>query len=133
MKKISAIIISIIFIICISAGGGYYLCWKDYNNKPLVIEQEKIVYQVVNRPYTDLTFQDAVDELKKYDISEPTLEIIPIGKRKIKATASLYKRQWSREAKVQVGSSGNWKLYVGIGIGTVCTAGAIYGLSRIIK
>lgn len=130
MKKTIGIITMTILIIVISIGTGYWICWNDYNSAPLVIEQEKIVYKTVYRDYNSLKPNECKDELQEYDLGKPTLDIKIIGQRKIKATAGLYKRTWSREAKIKVGSSGNWKLYVGIGTGILVGGGLIYGITR---
>ncbi len=39
----------------------------------------------------------------------------------------------SEDILIPVASSGNWKLYAGIGVGVVATAGLVYLAAQIIK
>jgi len=134
MKKIFAVCLSGILLVVLMFGIGYYLGWDAGTaDSPIIIEQEKIVYQPVQREYRFMKNQDLLRELKAYDTGIPTLKISTLGPRRIRADAGLNGRMWSREVTMKVGCSGNWNLYLGLSIGTAAGVGLTYGLVRLIK
>jgi uncharacterized protein YneF (UPF0154 family) len=126
VKQIKYIIYPL--ILCAGIAIGYYL-FHD-SSPPQIIEKTEIKYKVIYRdPITDAECRNL---LWHYDNDKPTLNIKFINDKTITASASLFQRDWNQEYTInkEVGSNGNWKYGVALGVG-VCVG--IYGTYKIIK
>lgn len=132
------IIASIILIIVYA--GGFFHGWKikerTVETKIEIVEKTKIEWKerIVSREYNKLSYYECVNQLKGYDKDEPWLNGHIKGNT-FKAAAGLCERSWTRDfkldCKTQVGSNGNWKFYIGAGLGVAFILGyTIYRLNR---
>lgn len=109
-------------------GGGYYcatpksLAGKDAGAMSTI--RTKVVY----RDYPGMPREDLESKLKCYDTAPPKLDVAIAGKYGT-ASAQLCDRKWDRD--FVVGSSGNWKFAVGLGIGLAVAAGTGYAVYRL--
>ena len=124
MKKIlgTIIIVAILFL----AGGitGYIYRGKQ-PTKFKIVKQTEIETKIIVRNIYKMPKKTLLSELSAYDQGEPSLEIVRLDNKTIKATAGLHRRTWSREAtlKIEAYSDTNWKLYIGIGSGLFLIGG----------
>ena len=116
--------------------GGWFLNKKLTEPKKIV--EAEIITKVIYRKYKNLSREKLIEDLKLYDLGEPKLFISDIKIKggifddkvlQFKNNASLSKREWSRDGKIEVAKSGNWKFYIGAGI----TAGVGAGLAILFK
>lgn len=118
---ISLLLLSISFL------GGWFTHLKTQSPEIRIETKEEIVWRdkIVYRDYQDITREECIDKLRCYDTAEPTLDIEPLRDNTFRLSASLCERKpWTRDVKLSVGESGNWKFYVGAGI--VAGAGIAY-------
>jgi len=95
---------------------GFIIAFQA-NPEPTVriVEKSVIKYQTVYRDYETITRETCVDKLKCYDTAGPRLDGTIEGTT-FRAKAGLCDRTWEREFKLEVGSSGNWRYYIGAGL-----------------
>lgn len=121
MKK--NITISILFISNLIL---VYFLFINLNRDPeiKIVEKTKIKTEIKYRNYNQLDYNAILDELKKYDLSDPILDGEIEGKT-FHAYAGLNGRKWSRDFDLKVNENSRWKYYIGIGtlgvaIGSYC-------------
>ena len=126
------ILYSLCLVGCFTAGllFGLHVAGKK---PPVKIVEEKVIYKTIERNYQETPLATLQKELKCYDTAKPLLDISPIDARHFKIEAGLCKRTWSRDIMVDCGSEGNWKLYLGIGIGVAGAAAITYGLYKLTR
>ena len=132
MKNILiAILVLLLFGFCCGIIG--FFIHKKFS-KPVIIEREKIVTNTVYRDYQKIVREKCIENLICYDQSEFKLDINPkVIPGEYRITASLCEREAYRDVKIDCGSSGNWKLYLGIGIGAAATGFACYKIYEVVK
>ena len=132
MKQIFIIfLVFLLFGFCCGIIG--FFIHKKFS-KPVIIEREKTVTNTVYRDYEKIVREKCIENLICYDQSEFKLDINPkIVPGEYRITASLCGREAYRDVKIDCGSSGNWKLYLGIGIGAATTGFACYKIYEAVK
>lgn len=131
MKKIIFCLICIVLWSFTCLFGGYLLGKKL--KEPITITKyetqwkEKIIY----RDYSKIPINDIISDLKCYDTAEFKLDINKdIRTDKYRITGSLCERSAYKDIEIECGSSGNWKLYAGIGVVGVASGLMLYHLGR---
>ena len=125
MKYLYSVLIIIIF--CIGSFiGGYF-----YHKPEQIVKTVEIVKNIDHVVYRDYTTTDCCDNLKKYDLTpfNQTFTVKELNPQytEINLKWNLYERNGEQGIKVPVYQDGNWKLYIGIGLGSAAMAGFIYG------
>lgn len=122
-------------MLVVSAVLGYVFSFIVTPKKPEIIVRP-IVQNVVNRDYSDLSMLEMQRALVCYDTS-PFKTVATINQSQIATTltyqVTLCDRHMSQDISIPVASSQNWKLYVGIGVGAIATAGLVYLATQIVK
>ena len=110
--------------------GGYYVGQKGQKVKIKVIEKTKIVNKIIKQPVAIMEYIDAFDSPIKID--GWFLEKNNDWKDNwFHVEAKTEYKFAERDFKIKVGSSGNWKFYVGIGIiGAIAGAGIYYKIRK---
>jgi hypothetical protein len=114
---------------------NYYTSPLPNPNVPLV---SPIQSPVVPMP-KDLSCELAKSELFHYYNDMPTINVVILEQTRTKVDVmidgALYQRKFLTEVSIPLvqQESGNFKLYLGIGVGTALTIGAIYGGYRLVK
>ena len=128
MRYIKVIIITI--VCCALFGAGFYAGMYLQKSKEIVVTKSEPVYNVVYRDYSSMTIDDYKTELQEYD-SAPFLLDGEYNNGTFTARASLKERSVSRDFVIDVGTSGDWRMYVGIGaVGLAAGMAAALYLSR---
>jgi hypothetical protein len=139
--KTKHMIISWLGSILIASSATWYIT-RDYYNKPIPNPNDPVATPVVSKPVErpkDLECELAKDLLYHYDNDPFVIEWKTLKQTRTELnlgiTGNLFERSFSQEAAIPIiqSSSGNWKLYLGFGIGTIATAGAVYGGYKIFK
>lgn len=132
MKKIMFCFVCLIIWSLICVFGGYLISKKLI--KPVTITKYETQWKdrVVYRDISSMTEEEKDKELKCYYQSEFKLDInsdIHDG-NKYRITGSLCERSSYKDIEIECSSSGNWKLYTGIGTAGVISGFALYHLGR---
>ena len=112
MKRVLSYII--VLIIGAAAGiSGYYRIFQ-YGRQPQIkiIEKMKIVSVPVIRDYESMSSNEIKKQLICYDTAAPRLDV-SFDNGTANLSAGLCERNWTREVRYEVGTSGNWKFFVG--------------------
>ena len=122
MNKIYGGLLTASFVIV--ALVGVFFCGYYYGGKsvePGIITQEKIVTRTVYRDYPVMSRQDCIDKLMCYDTGLPKLDIKVIENNSYHLSAGLCEREWSRDVKIELARSGEWRFYVagGFAVGLI--------------
>ena len=135
MKKIIivgglAVIFFLTGVLC-----GYKLITPEQVIKK--VEVTKTVDKIIYRDYSKINSDEAFAKLVKYDTT-PFNSTIEAKELKQEYTLcvmrwDLYERNGEQEFKVPVYQSGNFKFYVGIGIGFIAAGGLCYAGYKIFK
>ncbi len=133
---IKTIIILWISSCLIAAGLGAYVVYHYYDKSIPAVQPGPVISKPIERP-KDITCEQALGILYHYD-HDPFIIKWKVKDEKpreinVNISGSLYQRDFTQDAKIPVAESGNFKLYLGIGIGTAATAGAIYGGYKLIQ
>lgn len=110
---------------------GYQYAKKT--SDPIVVTKYETQWKdkVIYRNYANLPVEDMIKDLKCYDTSEFKLDINKIKEPSYyKIEGSLCGREASRDVLIQANTSGNWKLYAGIGIAGAATGFALYHFGK---
>ena len=135
MKKILIYTVSFLIIFLMIFSAGFYTAVKVRKPETVEITKEvevvKTVDKIVYRDVNKMSFEECKVVVNHYD-TEPMAIDYTINKLNKKYTDmdvnwKLYDRQGSENIKVPVYQEGGWKFYAGIGVGTIATAGAVYG------
>lgn len=119
-----------IFGLIVGVACTYYYT-TIYNQQVKVVYKDKVVEKIVYRKYAKMTVKEKDQELFKYDTDPFKLDIEKINRENFnyRITGELHRRKAHRDIRIEAGSSGNWKFYVGgavaIGVG--------YGIYRLVK
>lgn len=130
ITKIVIIVVSIVVSIVTSFVIGYR---AGVSKEPIIQEviKEKIVFKQVPVDVNTLDIETLRERLNCYYNFPPIIDYKVKDISRANTTLNIHtvhcESEWSQDIKVPVYHEGNWKLYVGIGIGTAVTAGAIYG------
>jgi hypothetical protein len=131
-KKIKFWIVIISFVgNCVTGYFTYLYFTRKPGLKIKIVEKTKIAYKTVYRDYNNLTQKDCIEELSKYDTEKPFLDGYIKNNNLFFAEAGLNGRQWSREFKLKIKQSGNWRYYLGFGAVGMAAGGFI--IYKIIK
>lgn len=132
-------IISMLLVIIISFSLGWYsstVLMKPKSNDIKITEvKEKPIY----RDYDSMSQHALVDRLKCYDTSPFQFHYVNLGTSfrgviDIENNYSLCDRSGKHQISVQVGSSGAWKVYAGVGfVAGIATIGGIAYLVKNVK
>lgn len=102
------------------------------NIEPITITKYETQWKdkVVYRNYEDLPVEVIKQKLKCYDQEEFFLAFDPIKDNEYRITGNLCEREAYKDIKIEASTSGNWKLYAGIGVAGLATGFAIYHFGR---
>lgn len=122
MKRAASYII--VLVIGAAAGAAGYWRLFEYGRQPeiRIVEKTKIVSVPVSRDYSAMRRENLTGKLTCYDTAEPKLDA-EFRSGTAYLSAGLCERTWTREIRYEVGSSGNWRYFVG----GACAAGAVAG------
>jgi hypothetical protein len=115
---------------------------KNYYTKPIpnggTVVTSPVVSPVISTP-PDLACALAKSELFHYNNDLPVVNVVMLEQTRsnvnLMIDGSVYTRKFLIEVNIPLvqQESGNFKLYLGIGVGTIATVGAIYGGYRLVK
>lgn len=91
---------------------GYWYCRKSVKPEIKIVEKTKIEYKTKYRDYAVMTNTDILEQLKKYDTAEPTLDGTIKGSI-FHANAGLNGRTWSRDFTLEVNQTQDWRFLAG--------------------
>lgn len=95
-----------------------------------------IVQNIIVRQYDELSMLEMQRALVCYDTSP--FSTVATFRQSQNATTLTYQvtlcdRHMSQDILIPVREVGNWKLYVGVGVGVVATAGLVYLAAQVVK
>ena len=134
LKKVKKIAGGVVLIIHFFSGGfsvGYFYC---QSGKPVEIERMPVVSNIIKKDVEKMPVSELKTEVKCLYTGQFILDIQPLNSPgKFILNSALCGRIASREIFIPVAESGNFKLYLGIGIGlgTACFVG--YGIYKLVK
>jgi len=95
-----------------------------------------IVQNIIVRNYDEMAMLEMQRALVCYDTS-PFSTVATFRESQSVTTltyqVSLCDRRMSQDILIPVREVGNWKLYVGVGVGVVATAGLVYLAAQVVK
>jgi hypothetical protein len=114
---------------------GFFSGRRTTEPRTITITKKEIEWRdkIVYRDYPALSLPDCTKALQCYDSAKPSLDIARASGGSYVLTAGLCERTWRREIEIECQTDGNWKLYVGIGIGAVVVGGIGYGAYRLFR
>lgn len=137
-KNIKSILIVVACLVVLGAVfyAGYHV---GVNNEPIIHEvvKEKIVFKPVSVDVNTLDVEALRERLNCYYNFPPIIDYKVKEISRANTTLNIHtvhcESEWSQDIKVPVYQEGNWKLYVGIGIGAAVTVGAVYGGMKLVE
>ena len=122
----------VIMLCLLSFGAGWYV------HKPDTIIKEVVVTKNIDHlVYRDYSKVDCCDIASKYDLTpfHQTFKVKQLNSDSTDVALKwdLYDRNGEQEIRVPVFQEGNWKFYIGLGLGGVVVGAAGYGLYKLIK
>ena len=122
-------------MLVVSAVLGWLFSFVTVPRKPEIVLRP-IVQNVVQREYSELSMLEMQRALVCYDTS-PFESVYSMKQSQSEVTltyqVTLCDRHMSQDILIPVSTAGTWKLYVGIGVGAVATAGLVYLATQIVK
>jgi hypothetical protein len=131
MKKIAFFMTFFIVWSSICSFLGFQYAKKSI--EPITITKYETQWKdkVIYRDYTKLPLEDIITDLKCYDTSEFKLDINKVKEPSYyRIDGSLCGRSAYKDVLIEANTSGNWKLYAGIGVAGIATGFAIYHFGR---
>jgi hypothetical protein len=128
MKKFITILFFIILWSIICLCGGYFIGKKL--TKPVIIQGETIWKdKIIYRDYAKMPVAEKDKKLKCYDQGEFFLTFKPIEEDKYRIQGNLCEREAYKDIEIEIGESGNFKLYLGFGVAVLACA-TIFAMTR---
>ncbi len=121
---------------------GGYLVFSHYNKpilNPNTPSTSPVEAKPVERELNDITLEKALGIIHCYDTSDVNInwDVLKQDRKSIQLgiKGNLCERSFEQEATIPIiqTSSGNWKLGLGVGLGTAATIGALYGGYKLYK
>ena len=126
---------STLFIIALCIGsfaGGYF-----YHKPETIVKTVEVIKNVDRLVFRNYDKVDCCDIAKNYDNTafHQTFTVKELNPEYTDLTLKwdLFERDGEQEIKVPVYQEGNWKLFLGIGIGVAITSGIIYTGSKLVR
>lgn len=143
MEKIMTKITKVVIIVaaCLVVLGAVFYAGYHVGvcKEPIIQEvvKEKIVFKTVPVDVNTLDIEALRERLNCYYNFPPIIDYKVKEISRANTTLNIHtvhcESEWSQDIKVPVYQEGNWKLYVGIGIGTAVTVGAVYGGMKLVE
>ena len=130
MKKFIFILVCIILWSFTCLFGGYILGKKL--TPPITITKYETQWKdkIIYRDYSSIPVNDLIEDLKCYDTAEFKLDMNNLQENKYRISGSLCERSAYKDIEIECGSSGDWKLYAGIGVVGIASGMIIYHMGR---
>lgn len=138
IKNIKSILLVVACLVVL--GAVFYTGYRvGVNKEPIIREvvKEKIVFKQVPVDVNTLDIEALRERLNCYYNFPPIIDYKVTSISRANTTLNIHtvhcESEWSQDIKVPVYHEGNWKFYVGLGIGTAVTVGAIYGGMKLVE
>ena len=109
---------------------GYAVHYFTQDPEVRIVKQTEIKYEKIPVPYEKLDRGECIEKLKCVYEGKPFLDTKMVDNR-MDIRAGICDLAWSRSVYMDCGTSGNWKLRVGLEVaGVVLVLGTVYVLTH---